>query len=209
MQAANNRVITGRSLDRVINFSDAVVAVAITVLVLPIVSLNGPTQGQSMLDVLRENSGQIIAFIVTFFMLFIFWQGHHRVFENFISINNAIMWLNAAWLATVAFLPWPSKLIDVGTDGAGAGWLYCLTLFLNALLLHFIYQSGRRHPDFLVSPELWASWLSISFVFAVAFALLFVASLIWPGTALWLLFLLFPLRFIVQQKGQLPSGFSH
>ena len=208
MQAANNRVITGRSLDRVINFSDAVVAVAITVLVLPIVSLDGPSQNQTMVDVLRENSGQIIAFIVTFFMLFVFWQGHHRVFENFGSINNSIMWLNAAWLATVAFLPWPSKLIDVGTDSAGADWLYCLTLFLNALLLHCIYQAGRRHPDYLVSPELWSSWLSISFVFAVAFAMLFVASLIWPGTALWFLFLLFPLRFFVQQKGKLPTRAS-
>lgn len=201
MQAANNRIITGRSLDRVINFSDAVVAVAITVLVLPVVAIDGPSQNQSMLDVIQANSGQLTAFVVTFFMLFIFWQGHHRVFENFSAINNSIMWLNAGWLATVAFLPWPSKLIDMGNNSADASWLYCLTLCVNALLLHFIYQVGRRHPEFLVDPKLWSFWLSISFVFAVAFAVLFVASLIWPGTALWLLFLLFPLRFIVQQKG--------
>jgi len=204
VQSASSRVITGRSLDRVINFSDAVVAVAITVLVLPIVAIDGPTPGNTMLDVLRDNAGQILAFLVTFFMLFVFWQGHHRVFENFKGISNTIMWLNAAWLATVAFLPWPNKLIDMGSDSIGAGWLYCLTLFLNAMLLHLIYQEGRKHPNLLVDPDLWPSWVSISFVFAVAFALTFIACLIFPGIALWFLFLLFPLRFIIQQKGKLP-----
>ncbi|CAB4622185.1 unannotated protein [freshwater metagenome] len=205
MQSAASRIISGRSLDRVINFSDAVVAVAITVLVLPIVAIDGPTAGHSMIDVLQDNAGQILAFLVTFFMLFVFWQGHHRVFENFTSINNTIMWLNAAWLATVAFLPWPSKLIDMGSDSIGAGWLYCLTLFLNAIFLHLIYQVGRKNQSLLVNPGLWPSWVSISFVFAIAFALTFIACLVFPGIALWFLFLLFPLRFFIQQNGKLPK----
>ena len=205
MQSAASRIISGRSLDRVINFSDAVVAVAITVLVLPIVAIDGPTAGHSMIDVLQDNAGQILAFLVTFFMLFVFWQGHHRVFENFTSINNTIMWLNAAWLATVAFLPWPSKLIDMGSDSIGAGWLYCLTLFLNAMFLHLIYQVGRKNQSLLVNPGLWPSWVSISFVFAIAFALTFIACLVFPCIALWFLFFLFPLRFFIQQNGKLPK----
>ena len=208
VDSSPSRTITGRSLDRVINFSDAVVAVAITVLVLPIVDIAGPTQTHSMLDVLSDNSDQLIAFGLTFLILFILWQGHHRVFENFVAIDNTIMWVNAAWLATVAFLPWPSRLIDVSADNVGAGWLYCLTLFLNAVLLHLIYQHGRRHREFLTNSDLWTSWVSISFVFAVAFGIMVIASIFVPAVALWLLFLLLPLRFFVQQRGKLPSSLS-
>ncbi|CAB4903043.1 unannotated protein [freshwater metagenome] len=206
MNSSPNRTITGRSLDRVINFSDAVVAVAITVLVLPIVDIQGPTDTHSMLSVLSDNSDQLIAFGLTFLILFILWQGHHRVFENFVAIDNTIMWINAGWLATVAFLPWPSRLIDVSANSAGAGWLYCLTLFLNAVFLHFIYQHGRKHPGYLTNVDLWSSWVSISFVFAVAFGIMVIASILVPAMALWLLFLLLPLRFFVQQKGRLPAS---
>ena len=209
MDSASNRTITGKSLDRVINFSDAVVAVAITVLVLPIVDIAGPTPTHSMLDVISENSGQLIAFGLTFLILFILWQGHHRVFENFVAIDNTIMWINAGWLATVAFLPWPSRLIDVSADNVGAGWLYCLTLFLNAVFLHLIYQHGRRHREFLTNSDLWSSWVSISFVFAVAFGIMVITSILVPGIALWLMFLLLPLRFFIQQRGKLPTSMTH
>jgi len=208
VDSSPNRTITGRSLDRVINFSDAVVAVAITVLVLPIVDIAGPTDTHSMLSVISDNSDQLIAFGLTFLILFILWQGHHRVFENFVAIDNTIMWINAGWLATVAFLPWPSRLIDVSTNSVGAGWLYCLTLFLNAMFLHLIYQHGRRHSAYLINVDLWSSWVSISFVFAVAFGIMVIASILLPAIALWLMFLLLPLRFFVQQKGQLPTSFS-
>lgn len=192
-----------------INFSDAVVAVAITVLVLPIVDITGPTDTDSMLDVLSDNSDQLIAFGLTFLILFVLWQGHHRVFENFVAIDNTIMWINAAWLATVAFLPWPSRLIDVSADSVGAGWLYCLTLFLNAMFLHFIYQHGRRHPAYLTNADLWSSWVSISFVFAVAFGIMVVATILMPAFALWFMFLLLPLRFFIQQRGKLPDAITH
>lgn len=164
-----NRTIIGRSLDRIINFSDAVVAVAITVLVMPIVAIDGPTSTHSMLDVLSENSGQLIAFGLTFLIVFILWQGHHRVFENFVAIGNTIMWI-------------------------------------NALFLHLIYRHGRRHPDFLVNGDLWSSWMSISFVFALVLVVMVIASILIPAIAVWFMFLLIPLRFFIQKKDKLPGS---
>ena len=199
------QLITGRSLDRIVNFSDAVVAVAITVLVLPIVAIGGPGPQQTMWQVISSHGGQIGGFLLTFLIVFLLWQGHHRVFDNFIAIDNVIMWLNAGWLASIAFLPWPSKLVDFADQGAHAMWLYNLTLCLNATFLQLIYMRGKRHPGYLRNPSISTSAWSISAMFAVAFAALTLLSIIAPRVAAWSMFLLIPLRFFVQQHPDPPE----
>ena len=146
-------LIRGASLSRVVAFSDGVVAVAITVLVLPLVSLGVPDGSTSPWAIITDHWTTFFSYIITFIIVFILWQGHHRVFENFRAIDGPIMWLNGLWLLTIGILPWPSRLIDIKGSGQEVVWLYCLTLCLNSLLLHAIYQRGRRHPELLKDPE--------------------------------------------------------
>ena len=56
-----SRVTTERGLDRLVNFSDAVTAVAVTLLVLPLIDLVG--EGQTVADLFNEYSAQLISFI--------------------------------------------------------------------------------------------------------------------------------------------------
>lgn len=203
---AGHRRISGSSLSRVIGFSDGVVAVAITLLALPLAAINIPADMSNPFQIVTDNWPAIIAFVLTFVIVFFLWQGHHRVFENFVAIDNAIMWWNALWLLTIVLLPWPSRLLDLGSQSRNAVWLYCATLCINALALHMIFVRGRRHPDLLRPGHAeWNSWVSISLIFAVLFAIMTAVSFLAPRLALSLLWLFIPLRLIMQQDGRLRS----
>ena len=62
-------VIQKRSFDRMINFTDAVVAIAITLQLLPLMDIKGPGDGASMWSVLLDNSSQLFAFLLSFLPL--------------------------------------------------------------------------------------------------------------------------------------------
>lgn len=198
--------ISGGGLARVAAFSDAVVAVAVTVLILPLVSVTAPEGNQPFYAVITQNWPMITAFLLTFVIVYIQWQGHQRIFENLAAIDDPIIRLNGLWLITVAFLPWPSRMLDVDANGTQAVWLYCATLFLNAAALHAIYRHGRRNPSLLKNPELWPRW-SISLQFAAIFAVLTALSLVVPTAALWLMWVVIPLRFLAQQDGPVRKLF--
>ena len=200
-------LIRGASLSRVVAFSDGVVAVAITVLVLPLVSLGVPDGSTSPWAIITDHWTTFFSYIITFIIVFILWQGHHRVFENFRAIDGPIMWLNGLWLLTIGILPWPSRLIDIKGSGQEVVWLYCLTLCLTSLLLHAIYQRGRRHPELLKDPRVWDSWLSVSLASAAVFAVLTALSFLFPILAIWLLWIVIPIRFLLQQDGMLRRDF--
>ena len=60
------RLRTERGLDRLVNFSDATVAIAITVLLLPLVDIALEIEKLSLGDLFARNLGTIIAFAITF-----------------------------------------------------------------------------------------------------------------------------------------------
>ena len=64
-----------RSFDRLINFTDAVVAIAITLQLLPLVDIKA-TDGESIWKLISDNSSQIFVFWFTFLILSVLWLKH-------------------------------------------------------------------------------------------------------------------------------------
>lgn len=145
------RLRTERGLDRLVNFSDAVVAIAITLLVLPLVDLAADADVDAI-ELVSQNYLAFLAFLVTFIVTTIFWITHHQIFELIAAYDSRLLWLNSAWLLGIALFPFTSELINTGGFAGGAGLLYCATMAglagVQALItLHVRAQPGLWAPD--------------------------------------------------------------
>jgi uncharacterized membrane protein len=146
--ASTAHLSTGRAVDRLINFSDAVVAVAITLMVLPLASVDGPQQGETMLTVLHAHWPQLVTFLFTFYVVAIMWATHNRILNVIRGYDATIFWLNASWLAAIVLLPWLTAMRDSsGAAASGADLAYWWLLALISALGGLIGGHIRRHPE--------------------------------------------------------------
>jgi len=141
--------VAGVPFARLISFSDGVVAVAVTVMVLPIVDIAGPPDGTSILDVFSANAGLLAAFFLTFYVVLTMWLAHHRTFDGMRAYDRPVFWLNGVWLATIALMPWPTSLLGGYGSAGGIGTFYWGTLAVSSLMLQLIAIRVARRPELL------------------------------------------------------------
>lgn len=209
----------GTGVDRLLFFSDAVVAVAITILALPLVDIPGPTTGENVVDVLQTNSGSIITFASTFIVMATMWSVHNRVMNSLMSYNAVIFWLNMLWLIGFVFLPWPSAMYGGGDDwGAsdvalfssdGTGALYWWTMaYISGLGSLTSWYIGR-HPEF-IKPDERAYWAGVAktrarlrgIAFFVVFLIAGLSTLVLSYLGFYALLLIWPLNWLLQPTRQ-------
>ncbi len=98
---------------RIENFSDAVFAIAITLLVLDLQAPEADTiqNGSELLTFLKNQWTTYLAFTLSFFSIFIMWVNHHKIFKQIYSRNTAIMFANGLILFLVAAVSFPTALL--------------------------------------------------------------------------------------------------
>lgn len=102
---------TDRGLDRFITFLDAVVAIAITLLVLPLAEvLGGEHLPAHVADVFTQNGPRFGAFLLSFLVIGRLWLGHHRVVERVGGYDTTFVVVNLGWALTIVFLPFATQL---------------------------------------------------------------------------------------------------
>lgn len=138
-----------QSPDRLVFFSDAVVAIALTLLVLPLVDVVPALleEHRPAAEAITENGWRIIAFLLSFVVIARQWLSHHHLFERIRSLNRALIWLNIAWLLTIAVLPFPTELAGAYGDDRFAVLFYIGTVFANTLCLMVMTLLVRRDPE--------------------------------------------------------------
>ena len=100
------------SFERVAFFSDAVFAIAITLLV---IDLRLPhfavTSDIALLNALLGLIPQYVGFFVSFFVTGRFWIGHHQLFTLIDHADDAFIWRNLLLLLAIAFMPFPTAIV--------------------------------------------------------------------------------------------------
>ncbi len=177
-------------LDRVILFSDAVVAIAITLLVLPLLDIadeKGPIG-----DVLGNASSQILMFFVSFAVVASFWVNHREIFQGVARVSSPMIWANMLWLAAIAFLPFPSEVLgDRGPDEAGVRAFYVGTMWACSLAQVLLSVIIVRSPGVWKGDERPEISLSSSIASALLFGVVFVVAVLVPSIGLYALLGLF------------------
>lgn len=149
-----------KSVERLLNFSDAVVAVAITILALPLVDIAAPEPGQTVMSVLSAHLGQIVTFITTFLVVAVMWRLHNRIMSTLAAYDGVVFWLNTAWLIGFVVLPWPAAMHGGGDaawgsvsmaplDTSGTGVFYWLTLAYISATGSLMGWYLTKHPELL------------------------------------------------------------
>lgn len=186
---------TTEGLRRLIMFSDAVVAIAMTLLVLPVADVAGKLQVQrTFLQAVGEHRDELMGFIVTFTVIWVLWRNHHQIMENYRNYNSTMFNVHFAWLLSIVVLPLATALISNDqVPWADAFYLVVLAVAIGSLIT--IARQGARHRDLLVDDDDvhagLAGWSGIGTLLALVVAL--VITLVWPSVgSLPLLLLLIP-----------------
>ncbi|WP_419819302.1 TMEM175 family protein [Glaciibacter flavus] len=184
---------TERGLDRLVNFSDATVAIAITILVLPLVDLAAKfNENENFGEFFLAHYSAFVAFGITFVVIGQFWVIHHRAFEWVIDYSYFMVWINLLWLASIVFLPFAANaLSNIEVRDGGVYALYISTMVVTSLSMGLIEAHLNAHPELLredvrgqidlVRPVVMTSLLLLCVVLAVTL----------PYIGLFWLFLLF------------------
>jgi uncharacterized membrane protein len=141
-------VRTARGFDRFITFLDAVVAIAITLLVLPLAEvLAGEHLPEHVADVFTENAARFGAFLLSFAVIARLWTGHHRLVERVGGYDTAFVLVNLGWVLTIVFLPFATQLgAAYPTHDRLAVAVYVGTITLSSIFLAVAAVLVWRRP---------------------------------------------------------------
>ncbi len=97
---------------RTVALSDGVFAIALTLLVLNItVPLLAPSQHGKLGAGLLDRQGEFESYALSFAVIALMWVRHHALFRVLIRIDTTVTFLNLAYLGSVAFLPYPTRVL--------------------------------------------------------------------------------------------------
>ncbi|MEV4812163.1 TMEM175 family protein [Micromonospora avicenniae] len=134
-----------RNPGRLVAFSDAVFAIAVTLLVLDI---RPPEDFRRLLHGLGLLWPSYLAYSVTFLMIGQIWVNHHVMFDHIRTVDRLLMFLNTLLLMDVAFLPFAASVLSdafhSGDGERGAVVFYGTTIELAAILFNIIWAHARR-----------------------------------------------------------------
>jgi len=192
--------------ERLKAFADAVVAIAMTLLILPLMESVGDAADHelSTAEWLSTNAGQLLSFILSFVLIANFWLTHHRLFAGVHRVTNSLLWLTIAWMFTIVWLPIPTALIGQLPPDAGQEILYIGTLALTSLVMFFSRLYVLRHPALHDIPEdRLRNGLSADLVTLGLFLLALAVALVFPQvgySAMFLLLLVAPLHRLIAHR---------
>jgi uncharacterized membrane protein len=138
-----------RTAERLVTFTDAVVAIAITLLILPLADVvsDALSKHERSFQAITDNQWQIYSFLLSFAVIARLWYSHHRIFEHIQGYSPGLIWWNFAWLLTIVVLPFPTDMVAGFTNDRFVTALYIGTVLASTVCQVVLIVIVNRHPD--------------------------------------------------------------
>lgn len=145
------------STNRVEAFSDGVIAIAITIMVLNIhLDLPyDPDADVSKVELLRffRLLPHFLSYLLSFVILGIMWTNHHHMYHTIRHVDGKLLWHNLHLLFWLALVPFSTSLLGNRPVAPASTATYGFILFMSSLAFYLSRLYARRHGLFYVTKE--------------------------------------------------------
>ena len=186
--------------NRIEAFSDGILAIVITLMVLEIKipAISEEAGDHEALLRLKPILPKLLSYALSFVMIAIFWVSHHDLFHSIQKSTRSLLWLNNFWLFWICLLPFPTAFLGDHPSLTTAGVIFGAELFFCSLSFFGIRYYCYRQSLFMnsINRESQIAGLRKS---ALAPSLYLLATVLSFFSILWAygIFVLVPLLFIV------------
>jgi uncharacterized membrane protein len=140
---------------RVEAFSDGVLAIVITLLVLEIkVPQALPNDEAALWKAIAGQSPMIGAWVVSFLFVLVFWVAHHYFFAMLRKVDRGLLWLNGLFLLAICFMPFPTALSGQYPASRPATLLLSATMFVTALAFSAMRWYATFHAGLVAKEDI-------------------------------------------------------
>ena len=175
--------------ERLTAFTDGVLAVIITIMVL---ELKPP--GGFHLANLAEIAPTLLGYVLSFGYVAIYWNNHHHFFHLVERVNGTLLWANlnllfwlslvpftTAWMGASHFAPEPTALYGASLLACALSWYLMQTLILQGQGPHSVLRRALGSDlKGKISPVLYLIGIGLSFAAPLAgAAVYFLVALMW------------------------------
>ena len=199
------------SVERLLSLSDNVIAFALTLLVLQVnvpslSQVADPTSAADLAAQLAKQAGQLVSYVITFYIIAQFWLTHRRVFRHVIGHRDSLAWWNFAFLATITIMPFTSNLVGKYPSNPLAVDIFAANLLLAVLATRVMLLWGRRAGLLAGDIDARDVWALRARAAAIVIVVALSASLAWVNiTAAKYCWVLIP---VVQWAAERRSAWS-
>jgi len=109
-------------------FSDGVMAIIITIMVLELRVPDGPT-----FHALAQSATGLLTYLLSFVYVGIYWNNHHHFFQLVQRVGGAVLWANLALLFCLSLLPFTTAWMDESAFASPPVMVYGVNLLVCAL----------------------------------------------------------------------------
>jgi uncharacterized membrane protein len=166
------------ALERIMFFSDAVMAIAITLLAidLKLPELPTPLALAEFSTSLSALTPRLISFVISFVVIGIFWASHHRYFTYIIRYDGRLIALNLLFLLFIALMPFVASLFGQFYLIKFSVIVYALEVTAIGLSIGGIWWYASSNHR-LIDPELEPEFIRVRNIIALIVPLIFLVSI--------------------------------
>ncbi len=196
-------------VERIAFFSDAVFAIAITLLIIEIKvpEVHGERfSSEEIVHGLLRLIPKFIGFIVSFFVIALYWANHHQLFKYVAHYSPKLVWTNLFLLFSIVLMPFSSAFYSdywLSYSAVPLGFYVvniCFTGFMNTRLWYIISNPANKLSEGLDNPAFVAYCKTRSMIAPCVFLLTFIVGIFSMRIAYWCPGLIFVIMIILKKQ---------